>query len=120
MSEPVVQPTPGNIEASLVRLEGKIDRVIDNQTHQAEEVKIVRERLHEHANILTTFTALNIPEKLTAARERLDQHQADITALRSDFDQRRGALNVMKALWAMIGLIGAGGIAAIVKLIAAH
>lgn len=120
MSDPAIQPTPGNIEASLVRLEGKIDRVIDNQTRQAEDVKVVRERLHEHANILTQLTTLNIGEKLTSLRERLDGHDLRLNDCESDRDQRKGALGVVRALWAVVVLIGAGGIAAIVKLIVSH
>lgn len=116
MSEPAIQPTPGNIEASLVRLEGKIDRVIDNQTRQAEDVKVVRDRLHDHANILTSLTTLNIGEKLTTLRERIDLHDNRLNLCESDMDQRKGALNVVRALWAVVCLVGAGGVIAIVKL----
>lgn len=116
MTEPAIQPTPGNIEAALVRLEGKLDRVIDNQTRQADDMKVIRERVHEHANMITGLTVLNIPEKLADLREAKEDHARRLDACESDRDQRKGAMTVMRALWALIGFMGAGGVFAIAKL----
>jgi len=116
VSEPTVQPSPGNIEASLVRLEGKIDRVIDNQTRQAEDVKVVRERLHEHANALTALTTLNIPEKLATLFEEVKALDHRVGVCEVDMQQRQGAVTVVKALWALVCLVGAGGVLAIIKM----
>lgn len=124
-----------------MRLEGKLDRVIDGMARQAEDTKTIRDRLHDHANQITALTALNIPDKLTQLREgheghelrirpleteigkvatnqgRLDRHDLEIAELRTDMIQRRGAMIVMRALWAFIGVAGTGGIVAIFKLI---
>lgn len=101
-----------------MRLEGKLDRVIDNQTRQADDIKLVRERLHDHANHITALTTLNIPEKLTAMRERLDGHDLRLAACETERTtekaQRQGAVATMKVVWAIIGFIGAGGVAAVV------
>ncbi len=141
-ADPAITPSPGNWEAALVRVEGKIDRLIDGLARQAEDTKTIRERLHEHANHLSALTALNIPDKLSTLREgheqhelrirpieaeigkvkesqaRLDKHDIAITEIQTDMAQRRGAMVVMRALWAVVGFVGGGGIVAIIKLIA--
>jgi hypothetical protein len=113
-------PSPGNIEAVLVRFEGKLDRMIDSQNRHAEDMKLVRERLHDHANILTSLTTLNIQEKLAAIAADLKEHEHRIGLCEVDMQQRQGAAMVVKALWALVCLVGAGGIAALVKLIVSH
>ena len=40
-----------------------------------------------------------------------------IEKLESDYDQRKGAANLARALYALISLLGLGGIVAIVKMI---
>lgn len=141
---PAVTPSPGNVEAALVRLEGKLDRVIDGMARQADDTRVVRERLHEHANELTALTALDIPTKLGNLRDgqeghelrlrpievevakidtiqkRLDKHDLTLRTVESDLDQRKGAANVIRALWAVVCLVGLGGIIAIVKALVGH
>jgi hypothetical protein len=117
-SEPAITPSPGNWEAALVRVEGKIDRLIDGLARQAEDTKTIRERLHDHANHITALTTLDIPGKLTAMRERLDGHDLRLAACETERTtekaQRQGAVATMKVVWAVIGFFGAGGVAAIV------
>ncbi|RVT93683.1 hypothetical protein [Sphingomonas crocodyli] len=108
MSEQV-SSFPGNIEAGFVRLEGKIDRLVDKMDHAAEETIRLRDRVHAIANEVTPLVMAGIPEKLVA-------HEARLNALESDREQRKGAMGVMKALWALIGFIGAGGVVAVAKL----
>ncbi len=103
---------PGNIEAAFVRLEGKIDRIVDKMDHANEETIRLRDRVHQLSNDVTPLVMAGIPEKLTG-------HENRIAGLESDREQRKGAMGVMKALWAMIGFVGAGGIVAIVKLLGA-
>ncbi len=106
---------PGNVEAAFVRLEGKIDLLVTKLDHQAEETGRIRDRLHDHAQHLATLTGLNIPEKLTAQRKLGDEHDKRLTSLERDREQRKGAMSVMRALWALIGFIGGGSIVAVIK-----
>lgn len=98
----------GNIEAAFVRLEGKIDRLVDTMGHEREETVRLRDRVHEIANHISPLVLLDIPAKLTG-------HEGRIAALESEREQRKGAMAVMRAIWAVIGFVGAGAVFGIVK-----
>lgn len=119
-ASPAVTPSPGNVEAALVRLEGKLDRVIDGMARQTDDMRLVRDRLHDHANQLTAITTLNLPEKLAAIHDELKDHDHRLGACENDIQQRKGAAVLARALWAVVCLFGLGGIAALVRIIAGH
>jgi len=91
-----------------VRLEGKIDRIVDKMDHQNEETMRVRDRVHEMANDLTPLVMLNIPDKIA-------DFQGRITSLESDREQRKGAMIVVRGLWALAGFICGGGVIGIIQ-----
>lgn len=93
-----------------MRLEGKIDRIVDKMDHAAEETIRLRDRVHTMANEITPLVMLGIPDKLAI-------HESRLSALETDREQRKGAMGVVKALWALIGFIGMGSIVGIVKLL---
>lgn len=117
MADPIIQPSPGNTEAALVRLEGKIDRLIDGLSRHADDMKIIRERQHEHANLLTEITTLNPKEKFEHINDRIASHDHRLQTVETDMQQRRGAMNVIRALWALVALVAGAAVTAIIKMI---
>jgi len=117
MMSDTIPPAPFNIEAALVRLEGKIDLIAKDNARQGEDIKTIRQRIHEHASLLQTLTALDIPKKLEELKSLIATLDKRIETLESDYDQRKGAANLARALYALISLLGIGGVVAIVKMI---
>lgn len=99
---------PGNIEAAFVRLEGKIDLMVAEMKHSGEETIRIRDRVHHLADAVTPIVLLNVPAKLT-------DHHARLSSLEADREQRKGAMVVMRGLWAFIGFLGAGALFAVIK-----
>jgi precorrin-6B methylase 1 len=110
-----VAPPPSSVEVAIVRLEGKIDRLVDGLQRHGEDMKVIRERQHEHANQITALSTLNLPEKLTVIAAELKDHDHRLSTCESDMDQRKGAANLAKAVWAVATLLGLTGILAIVR-----
>ncbi len=98
----------GNIEAAFVRLEGKIDRLVDKMDHIVDENIRLRDRVHDLANDVAPLVMFDIPLKITG-------HETRIAALEADREQRKGAMLVMKGLWALVGFICGGSIIAAVQ-----
>jgi len=63
------------------------------------------------------LTALDIPKKLEELKTLIATLDKRIETLESDYDQRKGAANLARALYALISLLGIGGVVAIVKMI---
>lgn len=95
-----------------MRLEGKIDLLVQKMDSQATETLRLRDSHHRLANDVAPLVLLGIPEKLVG-------HEARIAALESDRDQRKGAMMVMRAIWALIGFLGAGALLGIIKMLGA-
>lgn len=106
-------------EIAFVRLEGMVERGFDRVSseigHLSKNVEVIRQRQHDQANDIHSLLILNIPEKLTDLRAKQTQHDADIDALKSDLDQRKGMVFLARGIWAVVALLGIGGIAALLK-----
>ena len=117
MSPDLIPNVPFNIEAAFARMEGKIDGIAKDNSRQGEDIKLIRQRIHEHANLLQSLSSLDIPKKLEELKTLISTLDTRIEKLESDYDQRKGAANLARALYALISLLGLGGIVAIVKMI---
>lgn len=82
-------------EAWGARLEGKLDLLNERHDRVIEDVKAMRERQHSHSNRLQLIEA--------------NHH--------SQMGERKGQEQVVRMLWAVISLIGGGGVLTIVTLV---
>lgn len=72
----------------------------------------------------TPVTLARIEGKLDSVHERLDghntrlnSHSLDITELKKERDMRIGAANLLKLQYSVIGFVGFGGCAAIIRVL---
>lgn len=108
--------TNNSIEVILVRMEGKIDRQGDRLQRFEQDISGVRARLHDFANELTPITMLDLPARIRVA----DAHNATvdkrIQVLEDLEQQRKGAAALAKVIYTILGAVGVGGVAAVVRL----
>lgn len=120
MSDEMDAIMPGDntsVEIILVRMEGKIDRMKDQMGRYDADMIGMRARLHSFANELTPITMLDLPARIRTA----DQHNAKVDAriqTLEDLEQRRkGAAALAKVIYTILGAVGVGGVAAVVRLL---
>ena len=93
----------GNIEVQLARIEGKMDVIVEKLNHSDAEINAVRTRLHEIANHVHGLTLLNVPDKLKSIDDRLTRHSQRLDANDGERNERKGAIGVVKVVWALGG-----------------
>ena len=106
-----------SIEIILVRMEGKIDRMSDRMGRYEQDMASMRARLHDFANDLTPIVMLDLPGRIRTS----DQHNAKVDSrlqALEDLEQRRkGAAALAKIIYTILGAVGVGGVAAVVRLL---
>ena len=105
-----------NVEILLVRMEGKIDRLSDRIARYESDHSALRVRVHELAGEVTPLMLLDLPSRIRVADQCRAEHDARISALEKIELQREGAAKLAKLLWAVMGAVGVGGIAAVIRL----
>lgn len=87
-----------SVREMLIRIEGTVNLIAADGSRNAEDIRTLRERTHEHANEITKLHAINV------------RREGEATG----FDK------AIKAMYALAGVCGLGGIAAAVKIIFPH
>lgn len=106
-----------NIETVLTKMDGKIDLISQAMDNTKDDLRVVRERLHDLSNEVQKLIALNLPGTLTDMRSDITKIDQRVVILEHDFHARRGAVNAAKLLYGLGGTtIGAGVVAAIAKI----
>lgn len=108
--------TNNSIEIILVRMEGKIDRQADRIARYETDITGMRSRIHDMANEITPITMLNLPERIRVADKLNADVEARITAIENIEQRRLGAASTVKVLWAIMGAVGIGGVAAVLRI----
>lgn len=107
--------TNNSIEIILVRMEGKIDRQADRIARYESDITGLRSRIHDMANEVTPITMLNLPERIRTADKLNADVEARITAIENIEQRRLGAASLAKLLYGIMGAVGVGGVAAVVR-----
>lgn len=111
----MAETTNSGIEIILVRMEGKIDRQGDRIERYERDMVAIRARLHDFANDLTPIVMLDLPARIRTS----DQHNAQVDKRIQDLEdleqRRKGAASLAKVLYTILGAVGVGGVAAILR-----
>lgn len=104
------------VEVLLVRMEGKIDRIFDRMERFENDHSMLRQRVHDLNNDITPLLLLDLPGRISTADRTQAETNARIAALEKIETQREGAAKLAKVLWAVMGAVGVGGVAALLRL----
>lgn len=108
-------PAENNIEVSLARMEGKIDLLRQADDNMKEDLKLLRNNVHDFANYIHLLQQLNLPDRLNVIDSRLQRHSERLDRHDQESYQRKGAMNTLKVLWAGVGAAFAAGLGAAIK-----
>lgn len=103
------------IRESLIRMEGKLDRIGARMTQVDREIERIRTVSHDHANQLTPIIMLNLPERIRIADQKNADFDTRLKAVEIIEQQRKGAAKFAGLLWTILGAAGTGTIAVILR-----
>lgn len=107
--------TSNSIEVILVRMEGKIDRQADRIARYENDTTLIRQRLHDLSNEIAPVIMLNLQDRIRVADKLNADVEARLTAIENIEQRRLGAASLVKVLWGIMGAVGVGGVAAVVR-----
>jgi sensor histidine kinase regulating citrate/malate metabolism len=105
-----------SITESLIRMEGKLDRIGDRLTQIDREIERMRTVSHDHANSLTPIIMLNLPERIRVADAKNAEFETRLKTVENTEQQRKGAAKFAGLLWTILGASGAGTVAVILRI----
>jgi hypothetical protein len=103
------------IRESLIRMEGKLDRIGDRMSQVDREIERIRTVSHDHANSLTPIIMLNLPERIRIADQKNADFETRLKNIENTEQQRKGAAKFAGLLWTILGAAGTGTIAVILR-----
>jgi hypothetical protein len=84
-------------------IEGKFALITQAQVTAHDDLTNVRKTVHDLAGHMTVLTMLNLPDKLSKLEAADKTHEANIEKFITDAAERRGALAVLKVVYAALG-----------------
>jgi hypothetical protein len=109
-----------NIGELQIWIEGQFALVRQTQNTTSEDIKAVRNRVHDLSNEVQKLLALDLEGKMRKLEETDDLRAQQISKLTAEQSERRGALAVLKALYTTCGLIGGSVVTLVLQRILDH
>lgn len=103
------------IRESLIRMEGKLDRIGDRMTQIDREIERIRTNSHDINNSITPIIMLNLPERIRLADVRNADFDTRLKNIEDTEQQRKGAAKLAGLLWTILGAAGTGTVAVILR-----
>lgn len=92
-----------NIGELQIWIEGQFGLITQAQKRCEDDLKGVRERLHDFGGELMKLAALDIEGKFRILTEQDEKHTKDIKALQDAALERKGAWNALKIIYTTTG-----------------
>jgi len=109
-------PSNGNLEVILVRMEAKLDRFGDRVGRHEQDMVLLRQSNHDLRNEITPIIMMDLPARIRVADGEKAEVHARLSALEDLEQRRKGAAALAKVLYTVLGAVGVGGAAAILRL----
>lgn len=101
-----------NIEAVLTEMSGKINLIAQSVETNKEDMRSVRQRVHDLSNDVQRLLALNLQGTIDGLKNDQKDIEMRVVVLERDLHERRGAVNMAKVVYGIGGTtIGAAAVA---------